>query len=545
MGQMMDVPRVPGRLDSNCEHTRALKGKLGQRLPGQTGLGWGFDMRVFEGLIHLGILLGLLANLLPRDGRFRFLRLLPAATALFFIVHLVAEGYRWQMIPAYVLAAITVMIMLRSQARPAGSQTKPPSWVRRIVVLAGTVLGLLVLALGGALSVILPVFRLPDPTGPYAVGTQYLYLADGDRPDESTTDPDDVRQVSVQVWYPATLSGDEKAIRYMPRDAARALANFWDLPEFLFDHLALVRTHAYLGARSEKSGAPYPIITYSTSGLMSSHMTLFEELASHGYVVACIGHPYWNSFVYDSAGEVIPFDGQNDQYEAWWDEANSAATKTATSLVSQARTPALKESASIRLNERTPLAVADLKRWSADIGFVLDQLEVMSQGSDVLAGSLDLARVGAMGFSKGGAAAGQFCATDERCRAGVNLTGFMYGDIVDANLQTPFFFISEEELWCRNCFVNDLFFTRAEQDAFQMKIRGARHSNFGDTMLYGWLFQKMGPEPAIEAGRMIQIQNTFSLAFYDLYLKGEDSALLHDMAADYPEVVFSSNLADR
>jgi hypothetical protein len=38
----------------------------------------------------------------------------------------------------------------------------------------------------------------------------------------------------------------------------------------------------------------------------------FEELASHGYVVVCIGHPYWNPFVYGSGCEVLPFDGQDN-----------------------------------------------------------------------------------------------------------------------------------------------------------------------------------------------------------------------------------------
>ena len=119
----------------------------------------------------------------------------------------------------------------------------------------------------------------------------------------------------------------------------------------------------------------------------------------------------------------------------------------------------------------------------------------MNQGAGLLAGALDLERVGVMGFSKGGAAAGQFCVTDERCKAGINLTGFMYGDIVDVNLDVPFFFINEEELWCPDCYVNDLFFKRAESDAYQMKIRGARHTNFGDPVLYGWLIQSEMTSP--------------------------------------------------
>ena len=198
----------------------------------------------------------------------------------------------------------------------------------------------------------------------------------------------------------------------------------------------------------------------------------------------------------------------------------------------------------MRLNQLMPIAVADLRMWAADIGFVLDQLAAGSQGDEHLAGVMDLQRVGTMGFSKGGAAAGQFCLTDARCRAGINLTGFMYADIVEANLQVPFFFISEQESWCPDCFVNDLFFTRAERDAYQMKIRGARHASFGDFILFGRLITAANDPAEIAPERMIQIQKVFSLAFFDRYLKGLDAPLLDDPAAEFPELLFRARRGD-
>jgi hypothetical protein len=116
----------------------------------------------------------------------------------------------------------------------------------------------------------------------------------------------------------------------------------------------------------------------------------------------------------------------------------------------------------------------------------------------------------------------------------------MYGDIVDVNLKVPFFFANEEELWCPDCYVNDLLYKRADSDAYQTKIRGARHTNFGDTMLYGWLIQSANDEPAIEGERMIDIQNVYSLAFFDKHLKGLATPLLDGPSPDYPEVVFMS-----
>jgi predicted dienelactone hydrolase len=489
-------------------------------------------------LILLAILFSILVYLVPRSRRPRWLFLLPALAALFVVIHLLVEGYRWQMVPAYALAAIVIVGMVWGVRQMAEPQSKSPARGRRILAIIGIVMGLLVLALAAAIPILSPVFSLPEPTGSHVVGTQYYYWTDEERPDELSGEPGDFREVSVQIWYPAEPSEDKEPMRYMSQEAARALTHDWDAPEFLFDHHALVRTHAYLGAEMAQIGGPFPVITYSTSGLMSSHMALFEELASHGYVVLCIGHPYWNPYVYDSGGEVLPFDGQNEYHQEWWAEDADAAVDGARSRIVFAKRVADQERAHGSHNEVRPLAVRDLRMWAEDVGFVLDELEMMSQGSDFLAGALDLERVGIMGFSKGGATAGQFCLTDERCKAGINLTGIMYGDIVEANLDKPFFFMSEEGLSCPDCYVNDLFYKRAESDAYRMKIRGARHTSFGDPCLWGDLFKMSEVEPGIECERMVTIQNVYTLAFFDKHLKGMASPLLDGPSAKFPDAVF-------
>lgn len=493
-------------------------------------------MRTFEILNLATLLLTLISFFVPRSKKPRWIAYLPSLAMLFVLIHLVFEGYRWQMVPAYLLTGVLFLGAVRNILPGVGTRSETPSRGRRALPIVGTVLGLLVFAIAFSLPALLPVFRLPQPTGAYAVGTRYVYWVDESRPDTYTPDPDDSREVSVQVWYPAELTGDEEPIRYMWEEAGTAFADFLDLPSFFFHHFALVRTHAYLNAEVAQTGHPFPVITYSTSGLMSSHMALFEELASHGYVVLCIGHPYWNPFVYGASGEVIPFDGENEYYKAWWAEEN-ATLKEAKRQITVAKTVKAQEAAERWHNELKPIAIRDLRRWAEDIGFVLDELEKMNLGSGFLAGKLDLERVGVMGFSKGGAATGQFCVTDERCKAGINLTGFMYGDIVDINLAQPFMFVSEEELWCRDCFVNDLFYKRAKSSAYQMKIRGARHAYFGDPSLYGGLLEGFGEGGTIDGERMAEIQNVYALAFFDKHLKGLAAPLLDGPSPDYPEVV--------
>jgi len=472
---------------------------------------------------------------------------LPSLAVLLVLAHLVLEGYRWQMVPAYALTALTFLATVpgiawatrlrsRGQADPQG---KPSSRWRRALTIIGSILGLLVLVVATALPALLPVFRLPEPTGPYAVGTRYAYWIDKGRPDTYTSDQNDYREVSVQIWYPAELTGNEVPIRYMRKEASRAFAEFENAPSPLIDQFSLVRTHAYLNAGVAQTGTPFPVITYSPSGLMSGHMALFEELASHGYVIVCIGHPYWNPFVYGADGEVLPFDGQNEYYRAWWAE-ESPTVKEAKAQITVATTTEAQERAHRRHNELKPIAISDLRMWAGDIGFVLDELARLNSGSGFLAGTLDLERVGIMGFSNGGAAAGQFCVTDTRCKAGINLTGFMYGDIVDMNLVQPFMFLNEEELWCKDCYVNDLFYKRAQSSAYQIKIRGARHVSFGDWCLFGGLLYDLSGEAPINGNRMAKIQNVYTLAFFDKHLRGLAAPLLDGPSAGYPEVVFAS-----
>jgi predicted dienelactone hydrolase len=53
------------------------------------------------------------------------------------------------------------------------------------------------------LATLMPVFRFPQPTGPYAVGTTTYHWVDAGRPGLFTADPDDHRELMAQVWYPA------------------------------------------------------------------------------------------------------------------------------------------------------------------------------------------------------------------------------------------------------------------------------------------------------------------------------------------------------
>ena len=81
-------------------------------------------MRIFEILILVTLLPTLVGFFFPTNRRPRWLAFLPSVALLFFIFHLIVEGYRSQMIPAYALTAILLLPTIRTIIRRAPQPVK-------------------------------------------------------------------------------------------------------------------------------------------------------------------------------------------------------------------------------------------------------------------------------------------------------------------------------------------------------------------------------------------------------------------------------------
>ena len=103
---------------------------------------------------------------------------LPSVAVIAVLVHLVFEGYRWQMVPAYVLAAVLFLATVRTIVPGVKPPEGPTSCWRKGLAMAGMVLGLVVLALAVALPNLWPVRQLREPTEP-GVGNTRVRAADG------------------------------------------------------------------------------------------------------------------------------------------------------------------------------------------------------------------------------------------------------------------------------------------------------------------------------------------------------------------------------
>jgi hypothetical protein len=129
-----------------------------------------------------------------------------------------------------------------------------------------------------------PVFRFPQPTGPDAIGTLTYHWVDADRPEVFTADPDDRRELMVQLWYPATPDPAAPRAPYV-RDADALAPALTPLPELTPQHLNDVTTNAIESAPVADDQLSYPVLIFLEGikfAYRQQNTFQVEELVSHG-----------------------------------------------------------------------------------------------------------------------------------------------------------------------------------------------------------------------------------------------------------------------
>lgn len=311
--------------------------------------------------------------------------------------HAGKEGCRWQMTPAYFLAV----------ALPLYEAIHLCGWFQPLPFSGAAVLLLGLAAI--VLCIMMPVFRLPAPTGPYKIGTITRHLIDERRSDLLSNRPRGRRELIVQIWYPADAAAAGQYASYRERSITTSRSS----------HFALVKTHSILAAELTRHRVRLPLLLYtpSWSGIRTECTAVVEELASRGYVVVGIDHPYGSSAVAFPDGTVARRKFVGDE-----DYSSPAAFN--------AFVRAADEQISIR---------------AEDASFVLDSLERLDakDPGGLLTGRLDLARVGIFGSSLGGGTAAEVCSIDRRFKAGIDLGGMISTQTATRGLYAPFLFIFE------------------------------------------------------------------------------------------------------
>src|SRR5688572_9522191 len=124
---------------------------------------------------------------------------------------------------------------------------------------------------------------LPAPTGPHPTGRMSFHWIDSARAELETSEPNDKRELMVHVFYPAEANARGSRAPYMPE--ADAMRPLWT--EAQVARIAAMRAYGI-------QNATLPVVIFAPGGGMKglTYHTLFEDLASHGWVVAAIDPPY-------------------------------------------------------------------------------------------------------------------------------------------------------------------------------------------------------------------------------------------------------------
>ena len=388
---------------------------------------------------------------------------------------------------------------------------------------------------GPSASVRVPL--LLPPTGANEIGVLSLYGVDSSRAELLTEDPADLRSVSAQVWYPARPDPSLRAENYRTREMTRAAASFLGWPILFNSFLEIVESHSFPAPPPDGADAPYPVILYhhGYGGFSRVHVALIEDLASHGYVVASVGHAFESAFLETPGGVLIPFDPENLAYAARLEEAHGEEQEALKDRVVEAASVEEQERAYRDLLAASPRHQESTRTWSADGRFVLDHLAELNTSDGPFEGLLDLTRVGAIGHSLGGAAAGQAVTEDPRVIAGVDLDGFMFGDLLETPSEVAFMFVSAARPWAGvGGSALTVFFERATGPSYLVVIDGFEHGTFTDLPLFLSAWPGEGAE--VDGQRALGIQRAYVRAFFDRHLGGEAAPLLDGVSPDYPEV---------
>lgn len=337
---------------------------------------------------------------------------------------------------------------------------------------------------------------LPAPTGPFTVGRRSFSWNDTTRADAMAPDPTATRELVAWVWYPAVATPERTVAAYLPPAWLTAVPH---PPRG--QRLDRVRSHALDAAAVAGAPASYPLLIFSPGlgNLPTNYTTLLADVASHGYVVVAVAHPYSTTTVVFPDGRVAR-DGQS-------------------------RLP-------FRYEE-----VVTVLAW--DLVSVLNHVSQEHIRGDPVFSRADPRRAGVFGHSFGGAAAAQACAIDTRFVAGVDLDGTIFGPVMRSGVIQPFLLMMGELGWTQR-FRTEPFLTyipseQARQHEEQFVARSPRaswlnvahltHMNFADEAYFyatpHRLLELLGAR--LDGRETHTLASAYVRAFFGRFLGGTES----------------------
>lgn len=384
------------------------------------------------------------------------------AFALLTLSSVIVWSFRWVLIGTllFMLAVKAAFSLIRNKENHNKYKTPTIVWKAIFMVMA--------LVLVFTPAVIFPQHPSPKVTGEYKVETATDTYIDQTRINEFSNNGDN-RFINVKYWYPK--NADET----------------------------------------------YPLLVFShgATGIKSSNTSTFMELASHGYVVVSIDHPYHSFYTVSEDGTRTLIDSD---YNLEISNLNNEGVYTNEELFE--------------------LIQKWMKLRTEDINFVLDTIIEQSQvGSNSVAKLANTEKIGVFGHSMGGAASVWISKKRSDIDAVVNLDAPFFSEL-DYNKEiddfvalsdaytTPLLNIYSDDVWeqleSNSLYVANKLNNEQFQQAYTTHFKGAKHLSFTDLPLVSPILANIlqGGKAAIDKYYSIETTNELILEFFDYELKG-------------------------
>ena len=342
------------------------------------------------------------------------------------------------------------------------------------------IISILALGLLWVRSWLFPECELPAPTGEYGVETALFTWEDSSRVDPFSKEGAN-RNVTVKIWYPA-----------------------------------------------ENGKYPLVVFSHGALGVIDSNYSTCQDLASRGYVVASIGHPFHAAFVKDVNGKVTFAD------RTFMQESLSA------------------DVTELELYENS-LKWMELR--TGDMNFVLDTMidyatQEKAMSDQIPFSMIDTEKIGLFGHSMGGATSVEVGRQRDDITAVIDLEGIMLGEfagIEDGSIiydETPYPIpvldvnglrvreSIEEDRQTRPdlIYVNDYLGMNAV-DYKAVLFEGTGHLNYSDLPLVSPPLAKLLGAGEVDPMECMENVNQMVCTWFDYYLK--DSGTLEDIRDVY------------
>lgn len=388
------------------------------------------------------------------------------AFVLLAILSIISWGFQY-----YALAALLLWLGVIGTITLIRNKQEKRSYTRVRIVFKALLITVLIFVVTLP-AIIFPEHKALETTGQYQVATVKYTYTDTSRI-ETYTDTGKNRKLNVEFWYP--------------------------------------------GDYNESTQRTYPLIVFSHggTGIKSSNESLYNELASHGFVVCSIDHTYQCLYTTDENGNTTLLD------MGYMKELKAEDAKT----------------------DRQQ-SYEFYKKWmkirTDDINLVIDNIlaQAKKKDTDKVYKLVDNKKIGIIGHSLGGSAALGIGRIREDVSAVIALESPFIYDIVgvkdgefvwkDEKYPIPVLNVYSDSAWSHlnewpQYEENYTLLSDTSGAAFNVYIRGVRHFTLTDLSLTSPLITRIlnGQKAMTDTKYCLETINKVCLEFFNCYLKGD------------------------